>query len=173
MKETDAYVMGQHLPEYGNIQVISYLITTHHDFTRHIMEEISELIVDAQREMGNPPAELSELAGIWQDYHQDMLSHLRDEEEILFPWIERNGAPTGNETPAVQQSIKQMLTEHKHHEDEMDRVKELADHLSAKGGFTPVLARLAYKLKQLNTDLKEHMEIETALLFPRMLGKTP
>lgn len=173
MNQTNAYTMGQHLPEYGNLQVISYLITTHHDFTRHIMEEIAELLMEAGREMKNAPSELGELSSLWEKYHHDMLAHLRDEEEILFPWIEQNGQiKVDPSNPAISEQIKHMLSDHKHHEDEMEHVKRLADNLSAKGGFIPVLARLAYKLKQLNTDLKEHMEIETNLLFPRMLGKS-
>jgi len=36
-----------------------------------------------------------------------------------------------------------------------------------------VLARLSYKLRQLTNDLEEHMRIESELLFPRILGKTP
>ena len=172
MNQTNSYAMGQRLPEYGNLQVISYLISTHHDFTRHIMEEIAELLLQAHREMQNPPAELADLSSIWEKYHQDMLAHLRDEEEILFPWIEQNGQTKVDVTnPAVSESIKHMLSDHKHHEDEMEHVKRLADNLSVKGGYIPVLARLAYKLKQLNTDLKEHMEIETNLLFPRMLAR--
>ncbi|MBL8032313.1 MAG: hemerythrin domain-containing protein [Leptospiraceae bacterium] len=171
MNQTDAFVMGQHLPKFGNLQVISYLVTTHHDFTRHIMEEISELIYLARREMVNPPEELSELSAMWQQYHQGMLEHLREEEEILFPWIERQGQ-AAEAGAVVDDQIKHMLVEHKHHEESMERVKMLADQLSEKGGYIPVLARLAYKLKQLNTDLKEHMEIETGLLFPRMQGKS-
>lgn len=172
MNKSDAYVMGRNLPEYGNIQVINYLITTHHDFTRNIMDEIAELIVEARRELENPPAELAELTAMWKQYHEDMVGHLRDEEEILFPWIEQNGQVANSADPAMNASIQHMLTEHKHHEEGMEHVKQLADKLSESGGFIPVLARLAYKLKQLNTDLKEHMEIETSLLFPRMLGKT-
>ena len=172
MNQTNSYAMGQHLPTYGNLQVTSYLITTHHDFTRNIMEEIAELLLQAHREMPNPPAELEELSGIWEKYQHDMLAHLRDEEEILFPWIEQNGqAKIDPANPSISEQIKHMLSDHKHHEDEMEHVKHLADNLSVKGGYIPVLARLAYKLKQLNTDLKEHMEIETNLLFPRMLGR--
>jgi regulator of cell morphogenesis and NO signaling len=98
MKTADLHFIGKSIPGMSNVQVMSYLITTHHEFTRNIMAEIDELI------------------------HQAEL--------------------------------------------------ELDDRLSQKGGYAPVLARLAYKLKQLNQDLQEHMEIESSLLFPRILGKT-
>lgn len=173
MKASDANFVGKPLPEFSNVQVMSYLIETHHEFTRNIMEEISELIDIAKKELVLPPAELSELAEFWSKYHAEMLQHLVDEENILFPWIEKvtqSGKTTGEISTEYLGSIEQMTEEHNHHEEEMERVRELADALASMGGYVPVLAQLSYKLKQLDHDLREHMEIETKLLFPRILG---
>lgn len=174
MKTADANFIGKSIPDLSNVQVMSYLITTHHDFTRNIMEEISELIHQAGMELPNPPAELGELSSMWKKYHEEMVMHLHDEENILFPWIEeadQSGKTSEEVARSYSGSIKQMLEEHKHHEEDMEKVKSLADKLSEKGGYVPVLALLSYKLKQLNSDLHEHMEIESTLLFPRILGK--
>lgn len=174
MKTADPNFIGKSIPEMSNVQVMSYLVSTHHEFTRNIMDEIGELIVQAANELENPPNELAELSAMWKKYHEAMVMHLHDEEKILFPWIEQldqSGKSSEEIARAYSGSIKQMLEEHRHHEEEMEKVKLLADRLSQKGGYAPVLARLAYKLKQLNQDLHEHMEIETALLFPRILGK--
>ncbi|MFZ5629204.1 MAG: hemerythrin domain-containing protein [Spirochaetota bacterium] len=174
MKTADPNFIGKSIPDMTNVQVMSYLITTHHEFTRNIMDEIGELIHEAGLELIDPPAELSELAAMWKRYHEEMVMHLHDEEKILFPWIEQldqSGKTSEEITRAYSGSVKQMLEEHKHHEEDMEKVKVLADKLSQKGGYAPVLARLAYKLKQLNQDLQEHMEIESSLLFPRILGK--
>jgi regulator of cell morphogenesis and NO signaling len=175
MKTADPDFIGKRIPEMSNVQVMSYLITTHHEFTRNIMAEIGELIHQAELELDDPPAELSQLAALWKKYHEAMVMHLHDEEHILFPWIEQldHSDKTSEEISlAYSGSVKQMLEEHKHHERDLRKVKMLADRLSQKGGYAPVLARLAYKLKQLNQDLQEHMEIESSLLFPRILGKT-
>jgi regulator of cell morphogenesis and NO signaling len=176
MKTADPNLIGKTIPDMSNAQVMSYLVTTHHDFTRNIMDEIGELIHEAGRELGDPPKELGELAAMWKKYHEEMVMHLHDEENILFPWIEQldQSNKTGEEiSRAYSGSVKQMLEEHKHHEEDMEKVKLLADKLSMKGGYALVLARLAYKLRQLNQDLHEHMEIENSLLFPRILGKQP
>lgn len=174
MKTADPNFIGKSIPEMSNVQVMSYLISTHHEFTRNIMDEISELIHEAGLELHDSPAELSELAALWKTYHQEMVMHLHDEENILFPWIEQldqSGKTTQEIQHSYSGSVQQMLEEHKHHEGDMEKVKVLADKLSRKGGYAPVLTRLAYKLKQLNQDLHEHMEIEGSLLFPRILGK--
>lgn len=173
MKRADADFVAKPLPEFSNVQVISYLISTHHEFTRNIMEEISELISQARKELLTPPAELAELSAFWGGYHKDMLKHLEDEENILFPWIEKitQSGKTPKEISAeFGDSIAHMGEEHDHHEEEMARVRELAQALSVMGGYVPVLGQLAYKLKQLDHDMHEHMEIETKLLFPRILG---
>lgn len=162
------------IPEFSNLQVTSYLIMTHHEFTRNIMEEITELLEQARKELENPPPELAELTGIWTRYHREMLKHLHEEEKILFPWIEETtqGARTAAEiSKTYSPAIRAMLTEHEHHEDEIAHVRKLAVRLSVEGGYVPVLALLAYKLKQLDADLYEHMEIESKLLFPRVLGE--
>lgn len=173
MKRTDTDFIAKPLPEFSNVQVISYLITTHHEFTRNIMEEISELITEAQTEMVQRPVELAELADFWTGYRRDMLKHLADEENILFPWIEKvtqSGKTPKDIGAEFSGPIAHMSEDHDHHEAEMARVRELAQGLSVMGGYVPVLARLAYKLKQLDRDMHEHMEIETKLLFPRILG---
>lgn len=176
MKTADPNFIGKAIPEYSNIQVMSYLIATHHDFTRNIMEEIDDLIALAQKEVNEPPPELAELATLWKKYHRDMVMHLHDEEQILFPWIrelDHSGKNRDEVARTYSGPIKHMLEEHQHHEEEIERVKKLADQLSEKGGFIPVLARLSYKLRQLTNDLEEHMQIESELLFPRILGAKP
>lgn len=174
MATNDTSPLGEDIKSMSNAQVMSYLITTHHEFTRSIMEEIGELIHEAAKELKNPPEELGELNSIWKKYHDQMVMHLHDEENILFPWIEQldhSGTTNAEIARSYSGSVKQMLEEHEHHQEDMAKVKDLADRLSQKGGYAPVLARLAYKLKQLNQDLREHMQIERALLFPRILGK--
>lgn len=174
MTTDDTSFIGKNIESMSSAQVMSYLITTHHEFTRNIMDEIGELIHEAGKELKNPPEELQELAAMWKKYHEAMVMHLHDEENILFPWIEQldhSGTTSEEIVRSYSASVKQMLEEHKHHEEDMAKVKHLADRLSQKGGYAPVLARLAYKLKQLNQDLHEHMQIESALLFPRILGK--
>jgi|JI9StandDraft_1071089.scaffolds.fasta_scaffold325931_1 regulator of cell morphogenesis and NO signaling len=176
MKATDPNFIGRKIPEYSNVQVMSYLISTHHEFTRNIMDEIDDLIALAQKEVTEPPEELGVLANLWKKYHRDMVMHLHDEEKILFPWIrelDESGRSRDEVARNYSGSIKQMLEEHEHHEEDIERVKKLSDQLSQKGGFIPVLARLSYKLRQLTNDLEEHMRIESELLFPRILGKTP
>jgi len=162
------------IPEFSNLQVTSYLIMTHHEFTRNIMEEITELLEQARKELENPPPELTELTGIWTRYQREMLKHLHEEEKILFPWIEettQGGRTAAEISKTYSPAIRAMLTEHEHHEDEIAHVRKLAVRLSVEGGYVPVLALLAYKLKQLDADLHEHMEIESKLLFPRVLGE--
>jgi regulator of cell morphogenesis and NO signaling len=176
MKSMDANFIGKMIPDYSNAQVMSYLITTHHEFTRNIMDEIDELIALAHHEITNPPVELDTLANLWKKYHEDMVMHLHDEEKILFPWIseiDHSGKTSEDIAQSYSGAIRQMLEEHRHHEDDINKVKMLSDKLSAQGGFIPVLARLSYKLRQLTNDMEEHMEIETRLLFPRILGKQP
>lgn len=173
MKKADVDLVVRPLPEFSNVQVISYLVSTHHEFTRNIMEEISELIAEAQKELLQPPGELGELAEFWRGYQRDMLKHLEDEENILFPWIEKvtqSGKTPKDISAEFSGPIAHMSDDHDHHEAEMERVRELAQALSVMGGYVPVLAQLAYKLKQLDHDMREHMEIETKLLFPRILG---
>lgn len=171
--QSDRDMALETIPEFSNLQVMSYLIMTHHEFTRNIMEEIAELLDQARRELDNPPPELAELTAIWTRYQSEMLKHLYEEEKILFPWIEettQGSRSTAEISKTYSPAIHAMLTEHEHHEDEIVHVRKLADRLSIEGGYVPVLALLAYKLKQLDTDLREHMEIESKLLFPRVLG---
>ncbi len=173
METKEDETLAENIPKMNNLQVIRYLVFTHHEFTRNIMDEIAELIQRAHKEITDPLPELTTLGLIWKKYHDEMRQHLTDEERILFPWIEQSDAAGRTPQEVSRQysgAIRQMLTEHKHHETEMDRIRMLADAISVSGGYVPVLALLSYKLRQLNRDLAEHMRIETGLLFPRILS---
>lgn len=162
------------LPAMNNVQLMRYLVFTHHEFTRNIMDEITELIRNTKTTLPELPADFNTLADLWSGYHKEMRQHLTDEERILFPWIEES--TTAGKTPdEIAQhysgAIKQMLLEHRHHEDEIKQIRKIAENISAQGGHVPVLALLSYKLRQLASDIAEHMRIETEMLFPRILNK--
>jgi len=175
MKIESTESLGLDIPEMSNIQVIEYLVATHHEFTRDIMAEISDLLDKAMREIPNPSPELLKLSAIWLDYRREMAAHLEDEEKILFPWIEKlHEAENRGEPPldTYSDAIRQMITEHKHHEGEMEVIRDLGDRLLRISGKNPVLMSLGYKLKQLDADLREHMRLEADYLFPRILAST-
>jgi regulator of cell morphogenesis and NO signaling len=168
-------IFGQEIPGMSNIQVTEYLIATHHEFTRDIMAEISDLLEQAKKELPHPPIELVKLSAIWLDYRKEMAAHLEEEEKILFPWIEKlYEAENKGEIVAepYSESVRRMMTEHKHHEDQMEVIRKLGERLIKVSGQSPILMSLGYKLKQLDTDLREHMRIETEYLFPRILAST-
>jgi regulator of cell morphogenesis and NO signaling len=162
------------IPAMSNVQLMRYLVFTHHEFTRNIMDEIAELITQASATVPDLPADFQSFSQLWVKYSKAMRQHLVDEERILFPWIEEaseSGKTSEQIAARYSGAVKQMLHEHEHHESDINQIRQMADKLSAEGGHVPVLSLLSYKLRQLAFDLAEHMEIETKLLFPRILNK--
>lgn len=162
------------IPEMNNVQLMRYLVFTHHEFTRNIMDEIGELIDQARSSVKTLPADFGSFSELWIKYSKEMRQHLVDEERILFPWIEEaseSGKSPEQIAARYSGAIKQMLNEHEHHESDIGQIRKMAEKLAAEGGHVPVLSLLSYKLRQLALDLAEHMEIETKMLFPRILNK--
>ncbi len=158
------------LQEMTNPQVVDYLVLTHHEFTRDIMLEIDRLLENGR--VSEPEAQkvLAELGMLWPAFHREMLEHLEHEEQILFPSIESSTNEQGEiSADNIDSTILSMIKEHDHHDDELHRIRILNARLLAQSGSNPVIHQLCQRIGQLDSDLHQHMQIESEILFPRIL----
>jgi regulator of cell morphogenesis and NO signaling len=110
------------------------------------------------------PAGLAdELIVFWDE----MQSHMRKEEEILFPML-RRGARGG----MVAAPIGVMEREHDEHGERLARIRELTGGMKAPAEACGTWRALYAGLSQLETDLMLHIHLETHILFARALRAT-
>ena len=99
--------------------LISYIVSTHHDYVRRAMPVIGAYARKSASVHGGRHPELLEVVRIFADVTAEMTAHMAKEEQILFPYIaELAGAARSGERVAappfgdVENPIRMMEADH-------------------------------------------------------------
>ncbi|KAF0236389.1 MAG: hypothetical protein FD181_2826 [Prolixibacteraceae bacterium] len=147
-----------------------YIMNTHHKF---VLKNLPELIFYTQKIAsvhGDHHPELWEIAGLFEKINAELLQHLKNEEEVLFPAI-KEVVNTNSETAkkTIVSEIARMEGEHEFAGGAMDEINRVT-----KGYKVPEdgcnTYRVAFKLlEQFEDDLHTHVHLENNILFPKAL----
>jgi len=147
-----------------------YIMNTHHKF---VLKNLPELVFYTQKIAavhGEHHPELVEVSDLFTKINEELLQHLKNEEEVLFPAIK---AAENNPTPAVKSTIISEITrmqgEHEFAGGAMDKIAVLT-----KRYLIPEDACNTYRvslklLEQFEDDLHVHVHLENNILYPKAL----
>ena len=147
-----------------------YILNTHHKF---VLKNLPELVFYTQKIAnvhGDHHTELIEVASLFTRINEELLQHLKNEEEILFPAIkeaEKNSTSQVKET--IVSEITRMQGEHEFAGGAMDKINVLTNNY-----FIPEDACNTYRvslklLEQFEDDLHIHVHLENNILYPKAL----
>lgn len=147
-----------------------YIMNTHHKF---VIKNLPELVFYTQKIAdvhGDNHPELLEVAELFAKINEELLQHLKNEEEVLFPAIK--AAEIFN-SPQIKSTIISEVTrmqgEHEFAGGAMDKINVLT-----KNYLIPVDACNTYRvslklLEQFEDDLHIHVHLENNILYPKAL----
>ena len=147
-----------------------YIVNTHHKF---VLKNLPELVFYTQKIAtvhGDHHPELIEVATLFTKINEELLQHLKNEEEVLFPAIkeaEKNASPIVKAT--IVSEITRMQGEHEFAGGAMDTINVLTNNY-----FIPEDACNTYRvslklLEQFEDDLHIHVHLENNILYPKAL----
>lgn len=147
-----------------------YIVNTHHKF---VSKNLPELVFYTQKIAnvhGEHHPELIEVASLFTKINEELLQHLKNEEEVLFPAIkqaEKNASAEVNST--IVSEITRMRGEHEFAGSAMDKINALTNNY-----LIPVDACNTYRvslklLEQFEDDLHIHVHLENNILYPKAL----
>jgi len=154
-----------------NLSFLSdYVVNTHHKFVLKTLPELvfyTRKIADVH---GDNHPELIEVASIFTQINDELLQHLKNEEEVLFPAIkeaEKNASAKVKAT--IVSEITRMQGEHEFAGGAMDKINVLTNNY-----LIPVDACNTYRvslklLEQFEDDLHIHVHLENNILYPKAL----
>ena len=93
--------------------------------------------------------------------HDELLSHMLKEEQVLFPMLKNGG------NPFVGQPIGMMRAEHVDHGEALDKLNALTNDATPPQGACNTWRALYAGIAQLGDDLINHIHLENNVLFPR------
>jgi regulator of cell morphogenesis and NO signaling len=147
-----------------------YIANTHHKFVLKTLPELmfyTQKIADVH---GDHHPELLEVAELFAKINEELLQHLKNEEDVLFPAIkaaEKNASPMIKST--IISEVKRMQGEHEFAGGAMDKINTLTNNY-----LIPVDACNTYRvslklLEQFEDDLHIHVHLENNILYPKAL----
>lgn len=147
-----------------------YIVNTHH---KYVLTHLSDLAFYTQKIASvhgvNHP-ELIEVARLFSEIKKELLQHLENEEDVLFPAIKevlKNGTAEAKAT--IISEITRMTGEHEYAGGAMDRINQITN-----GYLIPEDACNTYKvafklLEEFEDDLHIHVHLENNILYPRSI----
>ena len=150
-----------------------YIVNTHHKF---VLKNLPELVFYTQKIAsvhGENHPELIEVADLFTKINAELLQHLKNEEEVLFPAIKEvinTNSATAKTT--IVSEITRMADEHEFAGGAMDEINRITNgyKVPADGCNT---YNVAFKLlEQFEDDLHTHVHLENNILYPKALELT-
>jgi regulator of cell morphogenesis and NO signaling len=155
-----------------------YIVNVHHQYLKNALPKIKEHLHHFIADHGENYPLLKEVLKQFNYLNKDILPHLQQEEQILFPYIRQIAhAYDSKETYAslLVRTLRKPVEEVMQHEHDtvsktLHRLRELTDDYSP-----PTDAcnshRVAFSLlKELDNDLVQHIYLENEILFPKAIA---
>jgi regulator of cell morphogenesis and NO signaling len=150
-----------------------HIVRRHHTYTREALERLAPLGDKVLRVHEHAHPELRQVRELLGALAHDLGPHMAKEERVLFPYITALAAGQLPSAPfgRLEQPLSVMEREHDHVGALLRQLAELTLDYSPPSGACASYAMFYAGLKDLQSDLHEHVHLENNLLFPAALAR--
>ncbi len=147
-----------------------YIVNTHHRYVLQTLPDLAQYTQKIASVHGGHHPELLEVASLFAKINEELLQHLKKEEEVLFPAIKQAITDNNSESKAlIVSEINRMVGEHDFAGGAMDRINQITDHYNLPEDSCGTY-QVAFKLlEQFEDDLHIHVHLENNILYPAAL----
>lgn len=163
-----------------------HIVKVHHRYIRENGPVLLQFAHKIARHHGKQHHELLQLETFLRHSLEDMMTHMDQEEIILFPAIrqlvemgepfdpDNSYDPAGKGSPLFfRHALAKMKEEHLAAEDDFQLYRRLTHDYSLPAGACNSYKFLFDKLKEFEDDCRLHMHLEDTILFPKALALLP
>jgi regulator of cell morphogenesis and NO signaling len=155
-------------------ELTAHITLKHHAFTSNKLTRLEALLSKVCSAHGQNHPELFRIQRLFRDLKQDLIPHMRKEEVVLFPYIEKLEAAlsVGGIAPAaffgtIQNPIRMMMLDHETAGDILRRIRQISGDFVVPQDGCLSYETLYKGLDELELDLHQHIHLENNILFPR------
>lgn len=150
--------------------LIDHIVNTHHAYLNRELPQLSEYITKILRVHGvQHGAVLTKVHKLFHTLKMELEQHLIKEEEILFPMIkdyEKNqSAPY---LAKIKETIQEIESEHTAAGDILKELRSVTKQYIPPKEVCTTFNLTYQKLKEMESDLFQHIHLENNILFPRL-----
>lgn len=147
-----------------------YVVNTHHQYVLKTMPDLLFYTQKIANVHGDRHPELIEVAALFAKINGELLQHLKNEEEVLFPAIKSVLANNDHESKElIVSEIFRMSSEHEFAGGAMDQINELTHHYKLPEDACSTYQVTFKLLDQFEDDLHIHVHLENNILYPNAL----
>lgn len=156
--------------------LIQHIVRVHH---LHVRQNLPPLVRYARKltdQLGDQACEFKAIEELVGQLHQDLWTHIRKEEEVLFPFIVRMEEESTLAYPpehacfrSVSHPVLMMVQEHEVASRIMEQIRRCTGNFLVPEWACPTHRALLDGLREFDVDLQEHIHLENDVLFPRSI----
>ena len=161
---------SQNFNEWSLDFLSDYIVNTHH---KYVLKTLPELVFYTQKISdvhGLHHPELVEVAKLFAQINTELLQHLKNEEEVLFPAIKevlKSNSPQAKAT--IHSEIERMSEEHEFAGGAMDHINVITNGYALPEDACNSYGVAFKLLQQFEDDLHIHVHLENNILYPKAL----
>jgi regulator of cell morphogenesis and NO signaling len=164
-KVDPAHAPGASWLDRPQVDLVDHLLARYHRPLDTLLPELRAMARRVATVHGHrDDVDVERIAEIFEALHDDLVSHMEKEEQILFPWI-RSGKRNIPEGP-----FEVMEAEHDAVGALLDELRELTNDYTLPPGACATWTALWRGGAILDVDLRDHIHLENNVLFPRARG---
>ncbi len=152
--------------------LVQHIQTRYHEPLRAELPRLSAMLDKVVDRHGNRlPGQLSLLQSTFRRMQGELLTHMKKEDAVLFPFIVMLEAgeslPVSDAGAWIDSPISVMEAEHEDAGAALALIRNITDGYAPPEWACPTFRGLFYGLAQLETDMHLHVHLENNVLFPR------
>lgn len=147
-----------------------YIVNTHHKYVLKTLPDLVNYTEKIASVHGKGHPELEEVAILFSKINKELLQHLKNEEEVLFPSIKEVLVSGSKKAKAdIISEITRLSGEHEFAGGAMDRINAITSGYKVPSDGCNTY-HVAFKLlRQFEDDLHTHVHLENNILYPKAL----
>ena len=153
-----------------------HIVEKHHGYVRQEVDRLLPLLQKVVSKHGTKHSELPAIETFFSVIAQEMSTHMRKEEQVLFPYIQQMDEAVRARRPippaffgSIENPIANMMADHDDAGELTRQIRVLSNNYTAPAGACPSYIALYKGLEEFEHDLHQHVHLENNLLFPQAL----
>ncbi len=164
--------LSENYAEWEPSDLIDHIVNTHHAYLNTNNSTIAQYARKIADVHGGHHPEVIEIAVIFDKIVADMVEHLREEEELLFPLIKKieSARKSGvsidaSDRTAIVDFLENLTKEHDEIGEEIHAIRYLAKDYAIPDDVCNTFVVTYQKLQEFENDLHKHVHLENNVLF--------
>jgi len=156
--------------------LIDHIVNVHHTYVEEAIPLIKQYANRVEEVHGHHYTEVIEINNLFKEVANELASHMKKEELILFPYIKRlykqkNEKENITSPPfgTVNNPIHMMEAEHESVGNIFKEIARLSNNYTPPEGACNTFRALYAKLEEFESDLHQHIHLENNILHPKAI----